>query len=117
MSIKADVNELEAIRFELKQLTLKRKALREREKVIEGRISAFLKSKEQVGVKHNGTAIVIVDKQVAAPKKPKDRDADTISVLEKWGIEDPEKALAEIMAVRKGDKIMKEKVCTQKIKN
>lgn len=117
MSIKSAVAELEAIRSELKNLGLRRKALKEREKIIEHEIASYLKSKEQPGVKHQGMAIVLEEKEVASHKKAKDRDADAILVLERYNIPDAQKVLAELLDARKGDLKITEKLKVKKIKS
>ena len=114
MSIRADVKELEILRSEIKMLKRRTKILRDKEKAAEKRISDFLKSREQPGVKFQGTAIILEEKPKSLPKKPKDKDADTILVLERLGVEDPQKALQEIIAARKGDTIHSEKLKVQK---
>lgn len=116
MSIKADVTELELIRSEMKILSDRRRKLKEKEKIVEARISQFLKSKDQPGVKHNGTAIILTEGEKALPKKPKQKDADTISVLKKYGIKDAEKVLKELLDARKGEKTTKETLKITKYK-
>ncbi|MBS0628344.1 MAG: hypothetical protein JSS09_09045 [Verrucomicrobia bacterium] len=116
MSIKADVTELEAIKMEIKHLTARKKVLKEREKQIEARIAQFLKSKDQIGVKHHNMAVIIEEKEVSGPKKMKERDADAINVLAQHGIKDPDKVFAELMNARKGDKMVTEKLSVKKIK-
>lgn len=116
MSIKNDVYELESIRNEIKVLNIKRKKLKEKEKQVEIRISEYLKSKEQPGVKYQGTAILLEEKEKPLPKKAKERDMDSISVLEKYGIENPDKVLKELLNARKGDKIVKESLRITKYK-
>lgn len=116
MSIKSDVAELESIRTELKHINIRRKVLKEKEKQVEARISLFLKSKDQIGVKHQGMAVIIEEKEKCEPKKLKDRDTDAINVLEKHGIKDADKVFAELMQARKGDKILMEKLYVRKLK-
>jgi hypothetical protein len=110
MSIKADVRELENICFELKKLTIKRKQLNELKKNVENRIREYLKSKGQPGLKDNGKAIILDKKPVREKKKPKERDATSISVLEKFGVENPEKVLKELLDARKGEQIPGDKI-------
>lgn len=117
MSIKSDVQELHAIRAEMKLLNIKKKKLRDQEKAVETRIAEYLKVKEQPGLKHQGTAIVLQEKETRTAKKPKERDADTIEVLQKYGINNPEKALEEIMEARKGDRILARKLQFKKYKD
>lgn len=116
MSIKTDVMELEAIRAELKTLSFRRKKLREKEQAVEQRIQDYLRSKEQPGLKHNGTAILLEEKEKRTTKKAKDRDRDAASVLEQYGIRDSERVLKEIMEARKGDPIPSAKLKIKKYK-
>jgi hypothetical protein len=116
MSIRADVQELEILRTEIKVLRRRMKTLRDKEKATEIRISSFLKARDQPGVKFQGTAIILEEKQKSLPKKPKDKDADTILVLERLGVSDPQKALQEIISARKGDTIHSNKLKVQKYK-
>jgi hypothetical protein len=110
MSIKGDIQELEIIRQELKALTVKRKSLKAREKALENKIVEYLQAKDTPGLKHNGTAILLEEKSVAAPKKAKAKDEDVIAVLEKYGIRESDKVLSEIMAARKGEPVLKQKL-------
>jgi hypothetical protein len=116
MSIKSDVLELESIKAEIKSLNEKRKKLKEKEKIVEKRISEFLKAKEQPGVKHQGTAIILEEKELPAPKKAKERDNDAMSVLQKYGIKDTQKVLKEVMEARKGEIVTKETLRIKKYK-
>ena len=116
MSIKADVSELEAIRAELKTLNERRRRLKQKENDVEKRISDYLKAKDQPGVKHNGTAIILEEKERPLHKHPKERDADAIQVLENYGIQDADKVLKELMEARKGERQVKQKLKIQKLK-
>lgn len=114
MSIRADVQQLQAIRAEIKALNDKKRKLREQELAVEGRIAEFLRAKEQQGVKYQGTAIVLEEKETHRNRPPKDRDAEAISVLARYGVPEPEKALSELMQARKGEKIIKQKLKIKK---
>jgi hypothetical protein len=117
MSIKSDVLELNMLRSEIKSLKLKIKSLREKEKAAEKRISDFLKSRDQPGVKFQGTAVILEEKSKSIPKKNKEKDADSIAVLQRLGVEEPEKALLEILAARKGESFTLEKLKVAKYKS
>jgi hypothetical protein len=118
MSIKSDVLELEGIRLELKSLTLKRKKLKEKEKIVESRIAEFLESKNQPGVKHAGTAVLLQKQEKFPSKKPKEQTQASLAVLEKNGIRDAERILKELMDARKKEEsIVKQSIKIQKIKN
>lgn len=116
MSIKNDVAELQAIKAEIQSLNTRRTKLREQLLAVETRIAQYLKSKEQPGLKNNGLAIILEEKETLGHKRPKDRDTDSIAVLERYGIKDSQKVLSELMQARKGEKILKEKLKLQKYK-
>ena len=116
MSIRTDVQELENLQLEIKSLRNRIKSLKQKEKQTSIRISSFLKAREQPGVKFQGTAIILEEKPKALHKKQKDKDADTMLVLERLGVENPKEALLEILASRKGDLITSEKLKVKKYK-
>ncbi len=120
----ADLTELEsvqgriaAISKEIKNLNASRKKLKDIEQDINNRIADFLKSKNQIGLKYKGKAILIEHNEKRTKKPNRERDADSISVLEKLGVRSPEKALKQIMEARQGEKMQTEKLKIQKIKN
>lgn len=117
MSIKSNVQELESIQQELKKLAKKRKELNNRKNELEKSITNYLKEKDQPGVKHQGKAIVLEEKEQRASKKTKEKDIDSSEILKKYGISDPMKVLNEILDARKGEKIIKEKLIISKIKS
>lgn len=110
MSIRTDVEQLESIRREMKMLAEKRKILKQRENQIIERISSYLKSKNQPGVKYQGKAVIMEEKETFKRRKPKDCDADALTVLERYGVKSPQKVLTELMTTRKGEKVVKTKL-------
>lgn len=114
MSIQGYVVELQRLKIELKNLNTKRRVLLKQVKDIEAKISAFLKEKDQPGVKYQGTAIILEQKEKPVKKKNKDRDSDAISVLKNYGIDDAENVFKKLMEARKGALEVKE---TLKITN
>ena len=63
MSIKPYLHELESLRTEIKRNNKRNSELRKRINQIEMHITSYLKNKEQNGVKYNGQAIVVEDKE------------------------------------------------------
>lgn len=116
MSIQANVIELKAIQIELKGLNDRRKTLKNREKQLETEIKKYLKEREQPGIKHQETVIVLEEKECNAAKKVKEQEYDSLKVLEKYGIRDPSSVLKELTMARKGPKVLKEKLKISKIK-
>lgn len=116
MSIRADVNTLTALRAEMKNLRERMKGLRVKEAEVTARIAEYLKVKDTPGLKDNGVAIILEQKETTGRKKAKEGDNDVMSILERYGIRDTEKVLKEITEARKGEKVLKEKLKIQKYK-
>jgi indole-3-glycerol phosphate synthase len=115
MSIQACVIEIKAIQLELKSLNEQRKKLKNREKQLENEIKNFLKQKEQHGIKHQDTVIILEEKECKSSKGAKERENDSIRVLEKYGIRDPNGLLKELNEARHGPKVVKEKLKISKL--
>lgn len=117
MSIQGDLNELSGIEQELKSLRSRTKALNQRKKEITARVTAYIRSKDLPGVKHQGTAILLEEKTARAPKGKKQREKDAMGVLERHGIRNPEMVLQELMDARKGEELAVDKLKLKKYKN
>lgn len=114
MSIKADVRELQSIRLELQRMTQKRKELKQKEGEVEARIRDFLKAKDQPGLRDGDFSLIIEEKEVTGPKKAKEKQEDSLAVLERHGVQSPEKLLEELMQARKGEVVVKQKLKVSK---
>lgn len=101
--IKGYVDELNAIKQELKVLNMRRKKLLEKEKELSEKIQDFLRSRNQQGVKYQGQALLIEEKETRKPAKPKERTENEIAILQKYGISDAEALLAELREASKGE--------------
>jgi hypothetical protein len=113
---RAAVRELQAVRAELHVLAQKRKKLKEQEEKATNTIQEYIRAKELPGVKFQGTAVVIEEKERHGNKPNKERDADAKNVLEQYGIKDSDKVLKEILEARKGDKQPVTKLKLKRIK-
>lgn len=102
MSIQGKVKEIDSIKKELKTLRDRGSVLRKRIKVIEQEIEQYLDAKDQPGLKYKGIAIIRENKQKRRIKKKNEQREDAIYVLEKYGIDRPEKVFDEIMEARRG---------------
>ena len=71
MSIKSYIDELTLINIEIKRNNNINTKLRKRLKEIEVNITSYLKEKDQVGLKYNGKAILIENKEHRPTKKKK----------------------------------------------
>ena len=116
MSIQNDIRELNYLNIEIKRLTKVARNLREQKKEVEKRITDFLDSKEQRGVKYNNVAIIAEDKSKSVYKSQKEKMSDGISVLRNHGIDNPEDVLSELIKEMKGDVKYEKKLKITKLK-
>lgn len=115
MSIKAYVDELEQIQAEIKRNNLRNRGLRQRGKELEANIADYLAQKGQHGLKYKGRAIIMESKESRPAKKKKEKDADIISLLEEWGLDDPQNAYTRLQDIQKGDPVEQQKIKFKKL--
>ena len=115
MSIKAYVDELEQIQVEIKRNNVRNQMLRQRSKELEVNITEYLAQKGQHGIKYNGRAIIMEQKEKRPIKKKKEKEADIISFLEKLGIDDPADVYNKLQDVQRSDPIEENKIKFKKI--
>jgi len=115
MSIQTDVNELSNILKEMKRLNKTIADLRKRKKTIEDRITSFLQSKEQPGVKYKGMAIIAEDKKKICYKSKKEKEKSGIETLKKYGIQNPDQILKELLLSMQGEEQDMKKLTLKKI--
>lgn len=101
--VKGYVEEIKSIDVELKQLRKKTKELNQRKKDLELKIIDYLKEKGQPGVKYNGVAIVLHDKNKTKPKKAKEKREEVLALLESHGLDNAEDITDELFASIKGE--------------
>ena len=107
MSIKAYVDELEQIHFEIKRNNSRNTHLRQRIKELEINITEYLNEKGQHGLKYKGKAIMLEQKELRPAKKKKDKEEAMISLFEDLGVSDPKEAWSKLQDAQKGEKIEK----------
>ena len=117
MSIKAYVDELTMINAEIKRNKEVNKKLGKRLKEIETNITSYLKEKEQSGLKYNGKAILLENKEHKLSKNKKDLYEDTINLLENLGINNPVEVYNKLQEVKEGNLVEKTKLKIKKIPN
>jgi hypothetical protein len=115
MSIKAYIDELNNINNEIKRNNSINKKLRERAKELESNITSYLHVKDQSGLKYNGQAILIENKEQRLIKKKKEKYQDSIMLLESVGIENPVDVYNKLEDAKKGEAIEKTKLTFKKI--
>lgn len=115
MSIQTDVNELNNLNIEIKRLSKTLHTLRVRKGEVEKRITEFLVAKDQPGVKYQGVAILSQDKVKHVYKPKKAKNEDCIEVLKKYGVNNPDVALNEVLTAMKGEETTTKKLKIQKL--
>jgi hypothetical protein len=115
MSIQGKVNELNSIKNELKSLRIRGVTLRKRAKQIEEEIDKYLEMKDQPGLKYKDTAIIRETETKRRIKKKNEQRADAIDILERHGLDSPEKVFDEIMEARRGSPTEQHKLKFKKI--
>lgn len=115
MSIKAYVDELEQIQVEIKRNNARNSILRQRSKELEANIFEYLAHKGQHGIKYNGRAIIMEQKEKRPVKKKKEKEADIISFLENLGVKDPADVYNQLQDVQRSDPVEENKIKFKKI--
>ena len=100
-TIKAEVDELNQINIEIKRNLENIKKLREKKKVLETNIAAFLNEKEIPGVKYNGDIILLQRKNKTILKSKKTRDTALYDLLRNNGVQNPEEVIKQMKSVGK----------------
>lgn len=116
MSITNYVNELQIINKEIKRQSVETAKLRKRAKELEIHIEEFLKDKDQLGVKFGNVAIILETKPKFSIKPKKDKDEDSIKILESAGVDDPREILERLERSKKGDEFEHTKIKIKKLK-
>ena len=114
-TIKADVNELNCIKEEIRRLSFRLKDLRKKASDVEGRIISYLEEKQQPGVKYKGTAIIIENKNRKVRKKKNQLEEDALDVLKQHGVSNAHEVLGQILKARSGEVVTCSKLKIQKI--
>lgn len=116
MSIKGYVEELNSVNIEIKNNNIKNKTLRKRAKELENNISEYLNSKEQNGLKYNGKAIILEQKEKFTTKNKKEKQDDIKLLFKSLGVSDPDYAYEKLLETQKGELISQNKLVFKNIK-
>ena len=116
MSIKCYVEELNRINAEIKSNNVKNRMLRKRSRELETNISGYLESKEQTGLKYNGKAIILEQKEKFVTKNRKDKQDDIKLLFRTLGISDPDYAYEKLLEAQKGEPVSHNKLVVKNIK-
>lgn len=104
-SISELMQDLIDLTAEIKVRNKEVKTLREKKKETEAKIMLYLREHEQPGVQLNNIVVIKNEKEKRERKKKKEKLEDGSSVLKKYGINNPEQVLEELIESMKGNKI------------
>jgi len=111
MSIQAKVRSLTEINKEISRLTKQISSLRKEAKDINAEITNYLVSKDEIGFKCDGNALILDKKTKPVAKNKKSKEESYISFIEQHGIENPKEFLEELLNAGKDEKeVMKLKI-------
>ena len=114
MSIKSKIDELDKIQNEIKRNNAFNKSLRTRVNELEEDISVYLHEKNEPGLKYNGKAIIIENKE---KRDKKDKKTDVVSLLEELGVNEADIVYDKILDVQKKAPFSERKIKLKKLKN
>jgi hypothetical protein len=100
-TIKAEVDELNQINIEIKRNLDSVKKLREKKKVLETNIAAYLNEREIPGVKYNGDVILLQRKNKTILKSKKTRDVALLDLLRDSGVKNPDELVKQLKSIGK----------------
>jgi septal ring factor EnvC (AmiA/AmiB activator) len=104
MTIQENIRTLTEVNKEISRVSKELAKLRKQAKAVNKEITEYIIAKEQIGVKCDGNAF-IVDKKtkpIAKPKKLKEQSY--IEIAEKYGIDNPQEFLKELLNAGKLEK-------------
>lgn len=102
MSIQRDTLELQTLDVEIKRLKKQLNELKKRKTECEQKILDFLNQTHQPGIKFNGQVILATEKSKRKYKKKIEKKQCGEYVLRKYGIQNSEDALEELLETMRG---------------
>jgi hypothetical protein len=105
MMIQECINELEAVKLEIKRNSESTKRLRTRAHELEEEIKTYLDSKQQQGLKYKDQRITLENTVKRPRKAQKKKTEELIEWFKERGFVDPERACMEIKDLQQGNEI------------
>ena len=116
MTIQECINELEAVKLEIKRNSESTKRLRARAIQLEEEIKDYLDSKQQQGLKYKDQRIT-VENTIKRPRKAqKKKTEEMVQWFKERGFVDPERACMEIKDLQQGNEIETTRIRVKKDK-
>ncbi len=114
--IQSYVNQLRELNIELKRVSKSASDIRKQIKVVEKNILEYLNEKDQPGVKYKDIAIVVENKTKRTGKSKKEKEEDSLRILEEYGISDAKNVLKQLQDAQKGEEVENKKIKIKQIK-
>lgn len=105
MSLREYIDELTKLNLEISRNLSNNKKIRVRTKELEEMIKDYMGHKKQSGIKYNGQAILLENKEKRTIKPKKEKKHDSIKFLQSLGLEKPEEVYLQLEEVKKGNTI------------
>lgn len=117
MTIQECINELEAVKLEIKRNSDSTKQLRTRASQLEEEIKDYLDSKQQQGLKYKDKRITL-ESSITRPRKAlKKKTEEMVHWFRERGFVDPERACMEIKDLQQGNEIETTRIRVKKDKS
>jgi cell division septum initiation protein DivIVA len=116
MSVRQYLDEIDAIRNEIKRNNQRNSELRKRYKVLEEQIKDYLNENEQYGMKYNNSAITVEDFKSRSSISKQEKNEKIIQILKQNGVNPTNTLIEQIQQSQKGDSVVKQKLKFKKIK-
>ena len=115
MSIQAKVRALTEINKEISRLTTELSKFRKEARDINNEIANYLVSRDEIGFKCDGNALLLDKKVKHFAKNKKSKEESYLQIIEQYGIENPRAFLDELFNSGKNEKEIT-KIKIQKLK-
>lgn len=102
-NVREDLKELSKIYENLKKFSAEIKELRDRKKEIETNLIDYLQQTEEVGLRYESFIFFPKDKKIRKKLKKKEREENSIKVLEDYGVDQAKEAYEKLMEAMKGE--------------
>lgn len=108
--VQAQIQELQSVEHEIKHLSSRLKALRDRKKDLEAEITTYIQQNDLPGVRYQGKAILVKPQTKFEMKPKKDQEESVREVLRKYHVEDESAFLEELKMAKRAGEVTQTKI-------
>jgi hypothetical protein len=102
-----EVQQLKQITIEIKRLSSQLKTLRDKKKIIEGRILTYLDKTNKNGASTRDMLVLAREKTISTRKKQTEKSNDVAQILQQAGVNNVTETLSQVMTALKGEETTK----------